>query len=432
MQVSIETTGNLGRRMKVAVPADRFEKAFAARLQQLSRNLKVPGFRPGKVPRKMVEAQYGDRVLREVMGDLIQSTFYEAAKQQGLKPAGGPSIEPNTIERGKDFEYTAEFEVYPELAQIKLPQQAVERPMASIEASDVDRTLETMRNQRRGWERVERAAQDGDRLNIDFVGKINGVAFEGGTAKGYTLVLGSGALIVGFEAGLVGAKVGDTRNVDVTFPADYRNTALAGKPASFDVTVNGIEGPKLPSLDDGFAASLGVPGGTVERLREEVRESLEREAKERAQAKFKQNMFDALMAANALELPSSLVQREAQRLMELTRANLQAQNIPLDKLPKDSTPFTDRARQRVQLGLLLAELVKQYQIRIEPAAIRERLNQMAQSYEKPDEFVQWHYQQPERLAEIESILLEEQVVQALEQKVPVSDKRLSFQELVSL
>lgn len=432
MQVSIETTGNLGRRMKVAVPADRFEKAFAARLQQLSRNLKMPGFRPGKVPPKMVEAQYGDRVLREVMGDLIQSTFYEAAKQQGLKPAGGPNIEPNTVQRGKDFEYTAEFEIYPELTQIQLPQQPVERPVANIEGSDVDRTLETMRNQRRGWGKVERPAQDGDRLTIDFVGKIGGVAFEGGTAKGYVLVLGSGALIAGFEAGLVGAKLGETRNIEVTFPTDYRNTELAAKQASFEITVNGIEAPKLPALDDAFAASLGVPGGTVERLREEVRESLEREATERAQAKFKQNMFDALMAANAIELPSSLVQREAQRLMELTRANLQAQNIPGDKLPKDSAPFADRARQRVQLGLLLAELVKQHQIRIEPAAIRARLNQMAQSYEKPDEFVQWHYQQPERLAEIESILLEEQVVQVLEQKVPVSDKRLSFQELVSL
>ena len=429
MHVSVETTGNLSRRMTVAVPAARFEQEFSSRLKRISRNAKLPGFRPGKVPMKMLEAQYGSKLLQEVASDLIQATFYEAAGKEGLRPAAGPTIEPKEISRGQDFEYTALFEVYPEIAEVKLPTTAVERVVCRIADDDVERTLDTMRKQRLTWEPVDRGAAEGDRLEIDFVGTLNGVPFEGGEAHGFMLTLGSNSLIAGFESGLIGARAGEARTVNVTFPADYRNTTLAGQPVVFAVDIKQVQAGRLPELNAEFFAQLGMPGGTPEALRAEIRASLQKEADNRTLATTKQHAFKALLAANPLDLPQGLVEQEARRLADMIRSNLSAQNVPMDKLPTDPAPFREQARERVALGLVLAEFVKRHNIKVTPADIRARIEDMAKGYDSPAEFVKWHYARPERLGEVESLILEERAVEALLQAVPVTEKVVEFKDL---
>lgn len=429
MQISIENTGTLGRRMTVAVPAATFEQEFSARLKRLCQSVKLPGFRPGKVPAKMVEAQYGSKLLQEVAGDLIQKTFYEAAGKEGLRPAAGPTIEPRAIGRGKDFEYVAVFEVYPEIKQVNAPRGEIERLVCQITAADVERTLETMRKQRIRWEPVTRAAQSGDRVEIDFQGTIDGTPFEGGKAEKFPLVLGSHSLIDGFEEGLEGANIGETRTIKTTFPSDYRNHALAGQAVEFTVTVRQVFAPQLPELDAAFFQQLGMVDGSLEKLRAEISGSLQREADNRTQAQLKQALFKALLDANPIELPNGLIDNEARRLVEMMRSNLQAQNVPLDKISSDPTPYKDQARQRVALGLILAEFVKANDIAADPARVRTRIEEMAKGYDSPQEFIQWHYARPERIGEIESLVLEDQAVEVLLKTATVRDKPIDFQQL---
>lgn len=429
MHVSVESTGNLSRRMTVAVPAARFEQEFASRLKRIGRNAKLPGFRPGKVPLKMLEAQYGSKLMQEVASDLIQATFYEAAGKEGLRPAAGPTIEPKELARGQDFEYTASFEVYPEIVEVKLPTSALERTVCRIEDDDVERTLETMRKQRMTWEAVDRPAAEGDRLKIDFVGTQNGVPFEGGDAKDFLLTLGSHSLIPGFESGLVGARAGEQRTLQVTFPREYRNTQLAGQPVDFAVDVKEVQSGRLPELNAEFFAQLGMVDGSPEALRTEIRSSLQKEADNRTLAITKQHAFKALLTANPMDIPQGLVEQEARRLADMIRGNLSAQNVPADKLPTDLAPFREQARERVALGLVLAEFVKRHNIKVSPADVRARLEEMAKGYDSPAEFVKWHYARPERLGEIESLILEERAVEALLQAAPVTEKVIAFQDL---
>ena len=429
MHVSVETTGNLSRRMTVAVPAARFEQEFSSRLKRISRNAKLPGFRPGKVPMKMLEAQYGSKLMQEVASDLIQATFYEAAGKEGLRPAAGPTIEPKEIARGQDFEYTALFEVYPEIAEVKLPTTPVERVVCRIGDDDVERTLDTMRKQRMVWEPVDRVAADGDRLEIDFRGTLNGTAFEGGEARGFMLTLGSNSLISGFESGLIGARAGEKRTLNVTFPSDYRNTTLAGQPVEFAVEVKQVQEGRLPELNAEFFSQLGMPDGTPDALRAEIRASLQKEADNRTLASTKQHAFKALLAANPMDLPQGLVEQEARRLADMIRSNLSAQNVPADRLPTDAGPFREQARERVALGLVLAEFVKRHNIKVTPAEIRERIEEMARGYDSPAEFVKWHYARPERVGEVESLILEERAVDALLNVAPVTDKVVAFKDL---
>jgi trigger factor len=431
MQVSVESTGSLGRRMTVSVPSAQLEKEFSARIQRLVRTAKFPGFRPGKAPLKLVEAQYGGKVMQEVMGDVIQTSFYEAVTGQGLKPAGGPSIEPKTAERGRDFEYVAVFEVYPEISRLEISGIKIERPVAQVTDADVDRTLESLRKQRLTWATVGRSAQDGDQLTLDFVGSLGGTPFEGGAAKDFHLVLGSRSLVDGFEEGLLGAKAGEQRTLDITFPADYRNTTLAGQLTQFVITVKVVEEAVLPEVNEDFARLLGMPDASVDSLRKEVRVSLERELSDRVRSQVRDQVFQAVMQANAVAVPKALEQAEIQRLFEGTRANLAAQGLPADRVPADPAAYASQARQRVALGLILAELVKVRGLKAEADRVRLRIQEMAATYESPEKFVEWHYSQPERLAEIESLVLEEQAVELLLQTAEVVDKKMSFLELAA-
>lgn len=430
MHVSVESTGGLGRRITVAVPAERLEKEFSERLKRLSKRVKLPGFRPGKIPMKIMEVQYGGQVLQEVASDLIQSTFYEAVGQQGLKPAGGPRVEPRRFDRGQDFEYVATFEVYPDIKQLDLSGRDIERPVTTVTEDDVARTIDTLRRQQMTWRPVERAAAEGDRLIVDFEGKINGEAFDGNKAENFPVVMGSGALLEGFEQGLLGARANDERQVAVSFPADYRNAALAGKAVDFTVKIKEVNEPLLPEVDAEFAKRLGVNDGSVDALRQEVRANLEREATERTRQRLRQKVFKALVEANPVDVPQALVDAEAARLLRLNRASLEAQGVPAERLPKEMAVFRDQARQRVVLGLILAEIVKARGLKAEPGKVRAKLEEMAATYEHPDEFLKWYYGNPERLAEIESAVLEDEIVDLLLQSMTVKDKSTGFQELM--
>lgn len=423
MQVSVESTSSLGRRVKIAVPAETFEQAFAERLRRLSQQVKLPGFRPGKVPIKMVEARYGGQLLQEVAGDLIQSTLQEAIGTQGLKPAGGTRIHQHSFGRGRAFEYTAEFEIFPDIKQLDLTGITIERPVATVTDDDVNRTLDTIRRQRTTWRAVERAAQAGDRTLIDFVGRLNGEEFEGGKGQAYPLVLGSGTFIKELEDGLIGASAGETRRINATFPADYRFAPIAGKTVEFEVAVKEIGEPVVPEIDDELAKQLGVTDGGVDKLRADVRNNLEREAGQRARAILRRNVLDALLKANQFDVPASLIDNEVKRLQQL---NAGAQGGAVDPAQLQA-----RARTRVALGLILAEIVRVRGMRPDAAKVRARIEEMAADYDAPQKFIEWYYASPERLGEVESLVLEERIVEELLAGAQVQDRALGFQELLS-
>ncbi len=432
MHVSVEATGDIARRMTVAVPSARFEQEFSERLKRLARNAKLPGFRPGKVPMKLIEAQYGEKLKLEVANDLIQASFYEAVGEQGLRPAGGPRIEPRSVDRGRDLEYVAEFEIFPSIARLDIRGTRIERPVCQIEAEDVERTLEIMRRQRTTWTPVERPAQDGDRLVVDFEGRVNGQAFEGGSARGFPIVLGSRNLLDGFEQGLVGARAGESRTLDLQYPGDYGNSAIAGQAVRFEVQVRQVAEPALPAIDAGFARQFGIADGDLEALRGEVRANLERELKDRVRAIVREQVFRSLIESNPMEVPKAMEQVECQRLMDKQRAALIAQGVPPERVPMsgDPAPYAPEARRRAALGLILVELARSRGITADPAAVRRRLEHLAQSYETPEEFINWHYAQPGRLAEIESAVVEDRLVELLLQDAEVVDKSVGFRDLM--
>ncbi len=427
MQVSIETTSSIERRMTVGVPAERIETEVNKRLQQTARRAKIPGFRPGKVPMNIIRQRYEDSARQEVLGDLIQSSFYEAVVQEKLNPAGAPSVEPKAFEKGQALEYVATFEVFPEFEVTGLESIAVERLQAEVSDADVDNMLDILRKQNTRFEVVERAAENGDQLNIDFVGTVDGEVFAGGSAKGTPLVLGSGRMIPGFEEGLVGAKAGEERVLSVTFPEDYQNLDLAGKAAEFAVTVNSVAAPQLPELNDDFFALFGVKEGGLEGFRAEVRKNMERELRQAIKSKVKSQVMDGLLAANSVEVPKALVGNEVNRL-RVQAVQQFGGSIDPQQLPAEL--FEEQAKRRVQLGLLVAEVVKQFEIKADEERVRALIEEMAAAYQEPEQVVAWYYKNAQQLDEVRSVVLEEQVVDTVLQKANVTDKQVSYEEAV--
>lgn len=427
MQVSVETTSALERRMTVGVPAERIETEVNKRLKQTALRAKIPGFRPGKVPMSIIRQRYEDSARQEALGDLIQATFYEAVMQEKLNPAGAPSVEPKGFEKGQALEYVATFEVFPEFQVAGFESIAVERLQADVSDADVDNMLEILRKQNTRFEAVERAAQNGDQLNIDFVGKVDGEAFAGGSAKGTLLVLGSGRMIPGFEDGLVGAKAGEERVLNVTFPEDYQNLDLAGKAAEFAVTVNAVAEAKLPELNEEFFALFGVKEGGIDGFRAEVRKNMERELRQAIKTKVKNQVMEGLLAANPIEAPKALLGNEVNRL-RVQAVQQFGGNINPEQLPAEL--FEEQAKRRVLLGLVVAEVVKQFEIKPDEARVRELIEEMASAYQEPEQVVAWYYKNPQQLDEVRSVVLEEQVVDTVLQKANVTDKQVSYEEAV--
>ncbi|MEN8640575.1 trigger factor [Pseudomonas sichuanensis] len=427
MQVSVENTSALERRMTIAVPAERVENEVNKRLQQTARRAKVAGFRPGKVPMSVIRQRFEADARQEAFGDLVQASFYEAIVEQKLNPAGAPAVEPKSFEKGKDLEFVAIFEVFPEFTVSGLESISVERLSAEVADADLDKMLDVLRKQNTRFEAVERAAQNDDQVNIDFVGKIDGEAFAGGSAKGTQLVLGSGRMIPGFEEGLVGAKAGEERVVNVTFPEDYQNLDLAGKAAEFTITVNSVSAPQLPELNEEFFAQFGIKESTLEGFRAEVRKNMERELRQAIKTKVKNQVMDGLLAANPIEVPKALLENEVNRL-RVQAVQQFGGNIKPDQLPAEL--FEEQAKRRVVLGLIVAEVVKQFELKPDDAKVREMIEEMASAYQEPEQVIAWYYKNDQQLNEVRSVVLEEQVVDTVLQKATVTDKSVSYEEAV--
>ncbi|MFN3579543.1 MAG: trigger factor [Pseudomonas sp.] len=428
MQVSVETISGLERRMTVGIPADRIESEVNKRLQQTASRARVDGFRPGKVPMSVIRKRFGGSARQEVMGEVIQSSFYEAIMQEKLNPAGAPSVEPKELDEGKDFEYVATFEVYPEIVLGDFSGIKVERVESEVTDTDLDKMLEILRGQHTEFEVVERAAENGDQLKVDFVGKVDGEPFQGGTATNTQIVLGSGRMIPGFEEGLVGAKASDSVVLKVTFPEDYQNLDLAGKEAEFDVIVHSVSAAVLPELNDEFFAKFGVEEGGIDAFRAEVRKNMERELRQAIKTKVKTQVMDGLLATNNVDVPKALISSEIDRLRAQAAQQFGGANFDVSQLPAEL--FQEQAKRRVSLGLIVAEVVKQNDIKPDNDRVRSMVEDLASAYQEPEQVINWYYQNEQQLAEIQSVVLEEQVVDTVLQKAQVTEKQVPYEDAV--
>jgi len=424
-----ENVSSLERRLDLVVPLAQFEAEVAKRIQKMARKVKMAGFRPGKVPLRVVEQQHGRDVRQEVLGETIKQRFAHAIKEQNLNVAGYPRIEPKPAEEGVgDMVFSAVFEVFPEVVVGEITEVTLERPEVTVSDADVEKTIEILRKQRVTFAPVERAVSKGDQVNIDYHGTLDGVEFKGGQAKGYTLLVGDGHALEEFEEGIIGMTPGESKTFGMTFPEDYHSKDLAGKAVNFEIKLNRVAEPVLPALDANFAKTLGVEDGDLDKMRTEVRKNVEREVKRRIQAQLKDAAMQVLLGASTFELPQSLVEIEMDRLRRFAAEDMAARGI------KDTPPvvsmFADQAQHRVRLSLVLAEVVKSNQLVPEPAHVRSLVDEYAESYEKPEEVVAWYYASPERLSEVQSIALEESVVNWVLGRTKVVNKAVSFDKLM--
>jgi trigger factor len=431
MHANLETLSSLERRLSVTLPLDQVNSEVENRLKRLARTVKLHGFRPGKVPLKIVEQQYGGQVRQEVLGDAVQRSFGEAVKEKNLRVAGYPRIEVKSAAdaEGK-FEYTATFEVYPELAIGELGGVRIERPLVNVGDAEADKTIEILRKQRTHYHSTGRAAQSGDQVLMDYRGSIDGNPFEGGAGTGQYALLGGGQLLADFDNNVLGMKAGETKTFELRFPDDYHGKEVAGKTARFEVTVKDVREPHVPEADAEFAKALGVADGDSARMRTEVKANLEREVKLRASTRVKDQVMKALLDATRVELPRALLDMEIDRLMRNMRHDLEARGLKADKVPIHREAFEAEAQRRVSLGLILAELVKKHGLEAKPDQIKAVVGEYAQSYEKPEEVVRWYYQSPDRLREVESIVVEDNVVQWVLANARVEDKATEFDDLM--
>ncbi len=428
-EVSLETSAGLERRMTVRVPTAEIERAIAARLTQVGKTAKLKGFRPGKVPQKVVRQYYGGQVRDEVMTDVIRTTYSRAIAEQKLNPAGGPRIEPLAAgdAGGSDhFAYRATFEVYPEIALAPLSSLAIDVPSVAIEDSDLDAMIDKLRSQRATWSVDERKAADGDRVAVDFSGNVDGEPFEGGQGKNISIVIGSGQVLADFDRALRGVQAGESTTATVLFPQDYPTTTLAGKTAVFAISVQRVEERQLPALDDEFASSFGLPGGAAS-LRGEVRNNMERELKERLRAETKTRAFDALIAANRVVVPRALVDQEVETLQ--SDALRQMGSSDASQAPPRER-FEGLAQRRVTDGLLIQELLKEHKIKLDQARVEQRIKELAAPYEKPDEAAQFYRSDRGMMTQVEASVLEDQVVDFLLAQGACTTKNRTFKDFM--
>lgn len=431
MAATLENISQLERRLNITLPAVEIDGEVQSRLKRLARSAKMHGFRPGKVPIKVVAQQYEDQVRREVLGDALQKSFGDAIREQNLKVAGYPRFEPRTAaESAPQFEFSATFEIYPEIAVGDLSKTVITRPMIDIGEAEVDRTLEIVRKQRASFEPVARAAALGDKATLDFAGRIDGLEFDGGKGEDLGVILGEGRLLKDFESHVVGLEAGAARTFEIRFPEDYHGKELAGKTATFDVKLKQIAEPRLPPIDAEFAKSLGVADGNLDTMRGEIRKNLERETKQRIGARLKDQIMQALIDSTKIEVPKSLVELEIERMSAAARKDLEARSIKPGAMPIPREPFEQQAQRRVTLGLILGELVKAHGLQARPEQVRAMVEEQAQTYEQPEQWVKWFYQAPARLRDVESRVLEDNVVAWALATAKVEDQPIAFDELM--
>jgi trigger factor len=433
MTVTVETLEKLERKITLTLPADVIQNEVSKRLKRLARDVKMDGFRPGKVPMNVVAQRYGYSVHYEVMNDKVGEAFATAADEAKLRVAGQPKITEKEESPEGQLAFDAVFEVYPEVKIGDLATAEVERISSEVTDAAIDRTLDILRKQRRTFAQrsADQAAADGDRVTIDFAGKIDGEAFEGGKAEGFQFIVGDGQMLKEFEDAVRGMTTGESKTFPLPFPADYHGKDVAGKTADFLVTVNKIEAAHLPEVDEALAKSLGIAEGTVEGLRADIKKNLEREVKHRLQARNKQAAMDALAAKAELDLPKSVVQSELDRLIEGARADLKQRGVKdADKAPIPDDLFRPQAERRVRLGLVVAELVRAHELHAKPEQIKAHIDDLAASYEKPADVVRWYTSDNRRMAEVEAIVIENNVTEFVLAQAKVNDKAIGFDELM--
>jgi trigger factor len=428
MQVSVESISKLGRRMQVQVPAERVTSEVAQRLKSLSRTARLKGFRPGKAPLTVIRRQFGGQVHREVIGELLQSSFAQAVNEQRLSPAGNPRIEPQSVDEGQDLKYVATFEVLPEVALQPIESMEVERSTAAVGDADIDAMIEKLRQQQMKYAPVERAAANGDRVTIDFTGTIDGQEFAGGKGENVAITLGEGRMLPELEQGLIGASAGDERKIPLIFPADYRATELAGKAAEFDTRVKTVEEPSLPELNDEFCAAYGITEGGLPKLREDVVANMRRELEQNLRARNKAAVMDKLFQSNPLEVPNALVEAQVRdmqiEIMRRSGAKDVSQAPPVE-------PLIEPARRRVALGLLLNEVIRRHNLTLDPARTAARLDEMVSAYGDPAGMKRAYQQNADAMRQVESLALEDQVVDWVLDHAKVEEKPLTFKEVMN-
>ncbi|WP_346839678.1 trigger factor [Microbulbifer sp. SAOS-129_SWC] len=431
MQVSIETTSGLERRLTVNLPAEIVDHEVDKRLQQAAQNVRLNGFRKGKVPMKVVRQRFGAGVRQEVIGDVLGRTFYDAVQKEDVKPAGQPSIEIVKSEPGENLEYIATFEVYPEVELMDLAAVSVERPVAEVTDKDVDNMIDVLRKQQQSWKDTKRKAQKGDRVTIDFVGRKDGEEFEGGKAEGQQLVLGSGQMVPGFEDGILGMKPGEESDIDVTFPEDYQAEELRGAAVTFNIKVTASEKPELPALDEELFKSYGVEEGGEEKFREEVRNNMQRELKNAALNKIKTQVMDQLFEKHTVDLPAALIAGEVRTLrgqmVQQFGGQISAEDA--EKMLPD-TMFEDQAKRRVVLGLVVGEIVKQNKLSVDADRVKAKVEELASTYQQPEEVVEYYYNNRELLSGVESVVLEDQVVDFVLDTAEVKEVKSSYDDVI--
>ncbi len=430
MQVSVETTSGLERQLTITVPAERIDQDVDKLVAQQARTRRLDGFRPGKVPPKVIKRMFGSAIRQDVLGQVVQETFYSAVEQEKLQPAGGPSIEFKNDKEGEDLQYVATFEVYPEIELKDLAGVELEKQTAEITDADLDKMIETLQKQQAGWTEVDRAAAEGDRVKIDFEGFIDGEAFEGGKAEGHDLVLGSGAMIPGFEAGLEGKKAGEEFDLEVSFPEDYHAENLKGKAAVFKTKVQSVSAQELPELNEEFFSRFGIEEKELDGFKAEVRKNMERELKQALKMKLKDQVFTQLLKVNAIDVPAALIDSEIDNLRRqaIQQFGGQDANIDPNMLPKEM--FEDQAKRRVSVGLLVQEVVKTAELEANEDRVRETVEEMASTYQDAQQVIDWYYGNDQILNQIKSLVLEDQVVDHLAASAKVTEKAVPYEEAI--
>jgi trigger factor len=428
MQVSVEKTSELSRKMTVSVPEEVVQEKMAARLKSLAREVKIDGFRPGKVPQHVIKKMYGERVRGEIAGDLVEATYFEALKTQDLKPAGYPHIQSSDEIEG--FKYTAEFEVYPEISLEGVEQIEVLRPIASVQDADVDGMIEKLRTQKKSWVVVERASQEHDRVTISFSGVSEGENFTEGKVESYSVEIGAKQMIPGFEENLLGLEVGANKSFEVSFPEEYGNQKLAGKVAEFEVEVISVEESVLPEVDNAFIKEYGIEG-SMDAFRDDIRVNLESELEQALRGKLKNSVMNGLHEKIQISVPNTLVDQEVESMMKPYLETAKRQKMKLEdlKLPRDM--FEEQARRRVALGLILGEMIRKNDIKLDDSKVRSTIEDMAKSYERPGDVVEWYYSDESRLNDVRQMVLENQTIDWLVARAKVTDETISFSDAMS-
>ncbi len=428
MQVSIEKTSELSRKMTVSLPEDMVQEKMEARYRSLAREVKIDGFRPGKVPLRVVKKMYSDRVRGEVTGDLIQSTIYKALQEQELNPVGHPQINPTNETEG--FEYTAEFEVYPEVSLERVASLEIVRTVAVIEQADHDAMVAKLRDQKKDWNDVERVSEKGDRVTINFSGVCEGENFTDGKVENFSVEIGSGNMISGFEEEVIGLETGASKTFKIIFPEDYGKKELAGKEAEFDIEMTKIETSTLPEINEEFIKTYGIKDGTVESFNADVKANMERELAQGLKGVLKNSVMDALYENIQIEVPNAAVDQEIQNLMKPYEANAKEQNMKLEDLDLPKEMFEEQAKRRVALGLLLSKVIQKNEIKVDDTKVRTTIEEMANSYERPEDVMGWYYSDETRLNEIKQMVLEDQAVEWIVDQAQVTEENVSFDDVM--